>query len=244
MSNKPVTSINARKRGHDEVLDRVHTQHLQRVELLAHLARAEVGRDRSAGDAGDYYRRDGRADLSHRAEHEDRAESIQRTEDGQEVAACRPRARSRCRQSRSVAETSTAAARARTARQTRHRRDTEDVGRDQMVRPVRIIMSPVPRASPLPGRTPARRRCEPSLLPLLGLPAVVNEPYAMRLPCATTTRPRVSLARSRAPVTVGNGEQAQRPLISSADREGSESLCCRACGCLRGGAGERLWRRL
>ena len=38
---------------HDEVLDRVDAEHLQRVELLAHLARAEVGGDRGAGHAGD-----------------------------------------------------------------------------------------------------------------------------------------------------------------------------------------------
>ena len=38
---------------HDEVLDRVDAEHLQRVELLADLARAEVGGDRRAGDAGE-----------------------------------------------------------------------------------------------------------------------------------------------------------------------------------------------
>ena len=45
------------KARHDEVLDRVDAEHLQRVELLAHLARAEVGGDRGAGDAGDDDRR-------------------------------------------------------------------------------------------------------------------------------------------------------------------------------------------
>ncbi len=38
---------------HDQVLDRVDAEHLQRVELLADLAGAEVGGDRGAGDAGD-----------------------------------------------------------------------------------------------------------------------------------------------------------------------------------------------
>ena len=36
---------------HDEVLDRVDAEHLERVELLADLARAEIGRDRRAADA-------------------------------------------------------------------------------------------------------------------------------------------------------------------------------------------------
>ena len=53
MSSRPVISIRARKRGHDQVLDRVDTEHLQGVELLADLAGAEVGGDRGAGDAGD-----------------------------------------------------------------------------------------------------------------------------------------------------------------------------------------------
>ena len=35
---------------HDEVLDRVDAEHLERVELLADLAGAEVGGDRRAGD--------------------------------------------------------------------------------------------------------------------------------------------------------------------------------------------------
>jgi hypothetical protein len=35
----------------DELLDRIDAEHLQRVELLADLAGAEVGGDRRAGDA-------------------------------------------------------------------------------------------------------------------------------------------------------------------------------------------------
>ena len=46
-----VSAISARKRGSDEALDRVDAEHHQRVELLADLARAEVGADRRADDA-------------------------------------------------------------------------------------------------------------------------------------------------------------------------------------------------
>ena len=50
----------------DEVLDGVDAEHLQRVELLADLAGAEVGGDRGAGDAGDDDRADERRELADR----------------------------------------------------------------------------------------------------------------------------------------------------------------------------------
>ncbi len=69
----------------DEVLDGVDAEDLQRVELLADLARAEVGGDRGARDAREHDRGDDRADLADRGEHEDPAEAVQRPEDRQEV---------------------------------------------------------------------------------------------------------------------------------------------------------------
>ena len=69
----------------DEVLDRVDAEHLQRVELLADLARAEVGGDRGAGHAGHHDRRHERRELADRREHEEAAQAIQRAEQHEEV---------------------------------------------------------------------------------------------------------------------------------------------------------------
>ncbi len=85
MSNRPGHDHQREEARHDEVLDGVDAEHLQRVELLAHLARAEVGRDRGAGDTGDDDRGHARADLANRAEHEEAAEAVERAEDRQEV---------------------------------------------------------------------------------------------------------------------------------------------------------------
>ena len=75
----------------DEVLDRVDAEHLQRVELLADLARAEVGRDRRARDAGQHDRRHERRELADRREHEEAAEPVQRAEQHEEVRRLQPR---------------------------------------------------------------------------------------------------------------------------------------------------------
>ena len=69
----------------DEVLDRVDAEHLQRVELLADLAGAEVGGDRRAGDAGEHDRRHERRELADRGEHEEAAEAVERAEEDEEV---------------------------------------------------------------------------------------------------------------------------------------------------------------
>ena len=71
---------------HDEVLDRVDAEHLERVELLADLARAEVGGDRRAGDAGEDDRGHERRELADRGEHEEAAEAVDRAEQDEEVA--------------------------------------------------------------------------------------------------------------------------------------------------------------
>ena len=71
---------------HDEVLDRVDAEHLQRVELLADLARAEVGGDRGAGHAGQHDRGHERRELADRGEHEEAAEAVERAEQDEEVA--------------------------------------------------------------------------------------------------------------------------------------------------------------
>ena len=74
----------------DEVLDRVDAEHLQRVELLADLARAEVGRDRRAGDAGDDDRADHGRELADHREHEEAAHAVERAEQRQEVRRLQP----------------------------------------------------------------------------------------------------------------------------------------------------------
>jgi hypothetical protein len=56
MASQPPISADEHQRQktrHDEALDRVDAQHLQRVELLADLAGAEVRRVRGARDAGE-----------------------------------------------------------------------------------------------------------------------------------------------------------------------------------------------
>ena len=76
---------------HDEVLDRVDAEHLQRVQLLADLARAEVGRDRRAGHAREDDRGHERGELADRREHEEAAEAVDRAEQDQEVAGLQAR---------------------------------------------------------------------------------------------------------------------------------------------------------
>ena len=70
---------------HDEVLDRIDAEHLQRVELLADLARTEVGRDRRAGHAGQHDRRHEGRELADRGEDEEAAQAVQRAEEDEEV---------------------------------------------------------------------------------------------------------------------------------------------------------------
>ncbi len=85
MSNSPVSDHQREKPRHDEVLDRVDAEHLQRVQFLADLARAEVGCDRGARDAGQHDRRHEGSELADRCEHEEAAEAVERTEQDQEV---------------------------------------------------------------------------------------------------------------------------------------------------------------
>ena len=68
-----------------EVLDRVDAEHLERVELLADLPRAEVRGDRGAGDTGQHDRVDNGRELADRGEHEEPAESVERAEQHEEV---------------------------------------------------------------------------------------------------------------------------------------------------------------
>ena len=75
----------------DEVLDRVDAEDLQRVELLADLAGAEVGGDRRARDAGEHDRRHERRELADRGEDEEAAEAVQRAEQDEEVGGLQAR---------------------------------------------------------------------------------------------------------------------------------------------------------
>ena len=109
----------------DEVLDRVDAEHLQRVELLADLAGAEVGGDRRAGDAGEHDRVDERRELADRREHEETAEPVERAEQDQEVGGLETRRLvAEGDRSRSAAGTSTASSRTGTGRRTRCRTGT------------------------------------------------------------------------------------------------------------------------
>ena len=69
----------------DEVLDGIDAEHLQRVELLANLAGTQISGDRCAGDAREHDRVHERRELAYRREHEEATETIQRTEQRQEV---------------------------------------------------------------------------------------------------------------------------------------------------------------
>src|SRR5918995_347545 len=71
---------------HHEVLNRVHAEHLEGVQLLADLARPEVGGDGGAADAGEDDRRHERGELADRREHEEAAEPIDGAEQNEEVA--------------------------------------------------------------------------------------------------------------------------------------------------------------
>ena len=98
--------------GHDQVLDRVDAEDLERVELLADLAGAEVGGDRGAGDAGDDDRGHERGELTDRGEDEEAAEAIEGAEEGEEVGRLKPGgAEAEGDGARSASETSTAAGR-------------------------------------------------------------------------------------------------------------------------------------
>jgi hypothetical protein len=70
----------------DQVLDRVDAEHLQRVELLADLARPQVGGDRRARDAREDDRGHERRELSNRREDEEAAQAVDRAEQHEEVA--------------------------------------------------------------------------------------------------------------------------------------------------------------
>ena len=91
MLSSPVISIRLRKRGHDEVLDRVDAEDHQSVELLADLAGAEVGCDRRARDAGDDDAGYERGELADGGEDEEAAEAVERSEQGQEVGGLQAR---------------------------------------------------------------------------------------------------------------------------------------------------------
>ena len=77
----------------DEVLERVHAEHLQGIELLADLACTEVGGDRGARDPREDDRCHPRPDLADGAEHEEAAEPVQGAEDRQEVRRLKARGR-------------------------------------------------------------------------------------------------------------------------------------------------------
>ena len=85
MSSRPVISISAKKRGTTRFLTGSTPKHLERVELLADLARAEVGGDRGAGHAGHDHRVDPGRELADRGQDEEAAEAVERAEEGEEV---------------------------------------------------------------------------------------------------------------------------------------------------------------
>ena len=84
-------SIRVRKRGDDEVLDRVDPEDLEGVELLADLAGPEVGGDRRPGDPGDHDRGHEGGELADRGQDEEAAEAVEGPEQGQEVGRLKAR---------------------------------------------------------------------------------------------------------------------------------------------------------
>ena len=167
----------------DEVLDRVDAEHLQRVELLADLAGAEVGGDRRAGDAGETIAvtngANSRIDASTKKPPR-RSSAPNRT---RKFAACRPgrAVAERDRRDR-AAGTSTAAARTGTARRTRRRTGTAAAGQRRSSCPSGSSCRRPLRAGSSSGGTPDRRRCEPRVLLLLSRSDAV--PQRPR-PCGT-----------------------------------------------------------
>ena len=128
---------------HDEVLDRVDAEHLQRVELLADLARAEVGGDGRAGHAREDDRRHERRELADRREDEEAAEAVDRAEQDEEVAGLQARraVAERDRRDR-AAGTSTACSANRNWLTNSPPYGYGGRIADKIVLPVRIIMSP------------------------------------------------------------------------------------------------------
>ncbi len=143
MSNRPGHEHQRQEARDDEVLDRVDAEDLQRVELLADLAGAEVGGDRRAGHAGEDDRVHGRRELADRREHEEAAEAVdaRRTGRGSSRPATRAR-RSRRRRSRPAAGTSRASGRRGTAATNSPPYGNGGRSAETIVLPVRIIMSP------------------------------------------------------------------------------------------------------
>ena len=136
----------------DEVLDRVDAEHLQRVELLADLARAEVGGDRRAGHAGEHDRGHERRELADRREHEEAAEAVERAEQDEEVRRLQTRRRrSRTRPSRSSSGNQHSRSANRNCETNSPPYGYGGRTADTIVFPVRIIMSPTSSKNPLAG---------------------------------------------------------------------------------------------
>ena len=76
--------------GQDQVADRVDPEHLERLELLADLAGADLGGDRRAERAGDDRRRQDRAELAQERDRRDRRDPVDRAERRGERAALDP----------------------------------------------------------------------------------------------------------------------------------------------------------
>src|SRR4029077_34092 len=111
---------------------------------------------------------------------------------------------------------------------------------DQIVFPVRIIMSPNSSSTCRAG-TNARSATLRTIFacPSSGRGRWSEELYAMRPPCATHDRRSILASGPSRPVRT-----QPPPLISCADREGTESLWSTdAARRLRRAARERLWRR-
>ena len=62
--------------GHDQALDRIDPEHLERIELLADLARPEVRRDRRAGHARQHDGVDERRELPDRGQDEEPTQPV------------------------------------------------------------------------------------------------------------------------------------------------------------------------
>ena len=231
MSNRPVTTISARKRGTTRFLtgstpstcSASSSSRTLRAPRSAVIAVPATPATHDRGHA--------RADLADGAEHEEAAEAVERAEDRQEVRRLQARARrSRCRRSRRAAGTSTAAARTGTARRTRRRRDRAGAGPTRWSCPSGSSCPRIPRAGACAGRNARSATLRTiSAWPLLGSRSVVARNSTR---CTARAPPPARAPRRRAAVA-----GAPAPLVSWPDREGeTESPRARSLRRARAGA--------
>ena len=189
--------------GHHQVLDRVHAQHLQRVELLADLARAEVGGDRRARDTRRARSRSRRGrSRGSRASTKNpprRSSAPKIVEEVRRLQTRRGVVRAQ------TVETSSGNQHSRSANRNCETNSPPygygGRSADQIVLPVRIIMSPISSSRFLVGRNARSAALRTTALPapprVDGRRHARTELYAMRWRRATPAHSRAAVRPSR-----------------------------------------------